>query len=184
MSFVHLHVHTKYSLLDGANKIDELITRVRTAAMPAVAITDHGNMFGAVEFYQKATAAGVKPILGCEVYVAPKGRRDKGISRVDDFEAGGNHHLILLVMNLQGYRNLCRLVTLSYKEGFYYKPRIDKELLVSRAPEKAANPAAGLAPGPMKTASGMASGPVVGTTPTSNGRTRNPAARRIEAKAS
>ena len=129
MSFVHLHVHTKYSLLDGANKIDELIGRVKTAGMPAVAITDHGNMFGAVEFYQKATAAGVKPILGCEVYVAPKSRKDKGVSRVDDFEAGGNHHLILLVMNLEGYRNLCRLVTLSYKEGFYYKPRIDKELL-------------------------------------------------------
>ena len=129
MSFVHLHVHTKYSLLDGANKIDELIARVKTAGMPAVAITDHGNMFGAVEFYQKATAAGIKPILGCEVYVAPKSRKDKGVSRVDDFEAGGNHHLILLVMNQQGYRNLCRLVTLSYKEGFYYKPRIDKELL-------------------------------------------------------
>ncbi len=129
MSFVHLHVHTRYSLLDGANKIDPLIARVHAAGMPAVAITDHGNMFGAVDFYQKATAAGVKPILGCEVYVAPKSRMDKGGGRADDFEAGGNHHLILLVMNQQGYRNLCRLVTLSYKEGFYYKPRIDKELL-------------------------------------------------------
>ncbi len=129
MSFVHLHVHTRYSLLDGANKIDPLIARVKAVGMPAVAITDHGNMFGAVEFYQKATAAGVKPILGCEMYVAPKSRADKGGGRADDFEAGGNHHLILLVMNQQGYRNLCRLVTLSYKEGFYYKPRIDKELL-------------------------------------------------------
>jgi DNA polymerase-3 subunit alpha len=129
MSFVHLHVHTKYSLLDGANKIEPLIARVKAAGMPAVAMTDHGNMFGAVEFYQKASAAGIKPILGCEVYVAPKSRTDKGGGRADDFEAGGNHHLILLVMNQEGYRNLCRLVTLSYKEGFYYKPRIDKELL-------------------------------------------------------
>ena len=129
MGFVHLHVHTQYSLLDGANKIDALIGKVKAAGMPAVAITDHGNMFGAVEFYKKASDAGIKPILGCEVYVAPKSRKDKGVSRTDDFEAGGNHHLILLVMNQDGYRNLCRLVTLSYKEGFYYKPRIDKELL-------------------------------------------------------
>jgi len=129
MSFVHLHVHTQYSLLDGANKIDALIAKVKAAGMPAVSITDHGNMFGAVEFYKKAIDAGIKPILGCEVYVAPKSRKDKGVSRTDDFEAGGNHHLILLVMNQEGYRNLCRLVTLSYKEGFYYKPRIDKELL-------------------------------------------------------
>ena len=129
MSFVHLHVHTQYSLLDGANKIDALIATAQAARMPALAMTDHGNMFGAVEFYQKAVAAGVQPILGCEVYVAPKSRFDKGVSRTDDFEAGGNHHLILLVMNQEGYRNLCRLVTLSYREGFYYKPRIDKELL-------------------------------------------------------
>ena len=129
MSFVHLHLHTQYSLLDGANKIDALIGKVKAAGMPAVAMTDHGNMFGAVEFYKKAAAAGVKPIIGCEVYVAPKSRTDKGVGRTDDFEAGGNHHLILLAMNEEGYRNLCRLVTLSYKEGFYYKPRIDKELL-------------------------------------------------------
>ena len=129
MSFVHLHVHTQYSLLDGANKVDRLIKRVSQTGMPAVAMTDHGNMFGAVDFYKKAAAAGVKPILGCEAYVAPRSRKDKGVSRVDDFEAGGNHHLVLLAMNEQGYKNLCRLVTLSYKEGFYYKPRIDKELL-------------------------------------------------------
>lgn len=129
MSFVHLHVHTKYSLLDGANKTEALIAAVKAAGMPAVAITDHGNMFGAVEFYQKAVGEGVKPILGCEVYVAPKSRKDKGGGRADDFEAGGNHHLILLAMNQEGYRNLCRLVTLGYTEGFYYKPRIDKELL-------------------------------------------------------
>ncbi|MGD0950189.1 MAG: DNA polymerase III subunit alpha [Candidatus Binatia bacterium] len=129
MGFVHLHVHTKYSLLDGANKTEALIAAVKAAGMPAVAITDHGNMFGAVDFYQKATEHGVKPILGCEMYVAPKSRKDKGNCRADDFESGGNHHLVLLVMNQEGYRNLCRLVTLSYTEGFYYKPRIDKELL-------------------------------------------------------
>jgi DNA polymerase-3 subunit alpha len=129
MSFVHLHVHTKYSLLDGANKTEALIAAVKAAGMPAVAITDHGNMFGAVDFYQKAAEQGVHPILGCEVYVAPKSRKDKGNARADDFEAGGNHHLVLLVMNQDGYRNLCRLVTLGYTEGFYYKPRIDKELL-------------------------------------------------------
>src|SRR5262245_27475749 len=128
MSFVHLHVHTKYSLLDGANKPEALIAKVKAAGMPAIAITDHGNMFGAIEFYQKAAAEGIQPILGCEMYVAPKSRKDKG-GRADDFEAGGNHHLILLAMNREGYRNLCRLVTLSYTEGFYYKPRIDKELL-------------------------------------------------------
>jgi len=128
MSFVHLHVHTKYSLLDGANKIDKLVEKAKQSGMPAMAMTDHGNMFGTIDFYQKATAAGIKPIIGCEVYVAPKSRFDRG-GRVDDFEAGGNYHLILLAQNREGYRNLCRLVTLSYKEGFYYKPRIDKELL-------------------------------------------------------
>jgi DNA polymerase III subunit alpha len=129
MSFVHLHVHTKYSLLDGANKTEALIGAVKAAGMPAIAITDHGNMFGAVEFYKRAAEEGIKPILGCEVYVAPRGRKDKGNGRADDFETGGNHHLVLLATNQQGYRNLCRLVTLGYTEGFYYKPRIDKELL-------------------------------------------------------
>ncbi len=128
MSFVHLHVHTQYSLLDGANKVKDLIKRVKAAGMPAVAITDHGNMFGAVEFYKKAADEGIQPIIGCEMYVAPKHRTDRG-ARTEDFEAGGNYHLILLAMNAEGYTNLCRLVTLSYKEGFYYKPRIDKELL-------------------------------------------------------
>jgi DNA polymerase III subunit alpha len=128
MSFVHLHLHTQYSLLDGANKIEELVARVKQLGMPAVAMTDHGNMFGAVYFYETCLKAGVKPILGCEVYVAPKSRFDR-IGRGDDYEAGGNHHLTLLAMNLDGYRNLCRLVTAGYTEGFYYKPRVDKELL-------------------------------------------------------
>ena len=128
MSFVHLHLHTQYSLLDGANKIDNLIPRVKELGMPAVAMTDHGNMFGAIDFYRTALAHGVKPILGCEVYVAPKSRFDR-IGRADDYEAGGNHHLTLLAMSTEGYRNLCRLVSAGYLEGFYYKPRIDRELL-------------------------------------------------------
>jgi DNA polymerase-3 subunit alpha len=130
MGFVHLHLHTQYSLLDGANKLDALLPRVKALGMPAVAMTDHGNMFGAIEFYEKAARLGVQPIIGCEVYVAPGDRRDRQRPvRGDDYEAGGNFHLILLAATLEGYRNLCRLVSLGYQEGFYYKPRIDKELL-------------------------------------------------------
>ncbi|HSP96304.1 MAG TPA: DNA polymerase III subunit alpha [Candidatus Dormibacteraeota bacterium] len=131
MGFAHLHLHTQYSLLDGANKIADLIPRVKSLGMPAVAMTDHGNMFGAVEFYKTAVAAGVQPIIGCEMYVAPGDRRDKQrvVKSGDEFETAGNFHLILLAMNEEGYRNLCRLVTLGYTEGFYYKPRIDKSLL-------------------------------------------------------
>jgi DNA polymerase-3 subunit alpha len=128
MSFVHLHLHTQYSLLDGANKIKELMPRVKAAGMPACAITDHGNMFGAVQFHAEAVKHGVKPIIGCEMYVAPKSRFDKE-GRIDDYEAGGNYHLILLAMNRDGYRNLCRLVSAGFAEGFHYKPRVDKELL-------------------------------------------------------
>ncbi len=130
MSFVHLHVHTQYSLLDGANKIGPLIEHAKKSGMPALAITDHGNMFGAVEFFSKARAAGIKPIIGCEAYLAPGKRSDRSqTARGDDFEAGGNFHLILLAQNRAGYRNLCRLLTAAYKEGLYYKPRIDKEIL-------------------------------------------------------
>jgi DNA polymerase-3 subunit alpha len=128
MSFVHLHLHTQYSLLDGANKIKELLPRVRAAGMDACAITDHGNMFGAVQFFTEARNAGVKPILGCELYVAPGSRFDKQ-GRIDDYEAGGNYHMIVLAMNRDGYRNLCRLVSAGYREGFHYKPRVDKALL-------------------------------------------------------
>ncbi len=129
MSFVHLHLHTQYSLLDGANKIKELMERIQALGMPAVAMTDHGNMFGAVEFYREALERGVKPIIGVEAYVAPKSRFEKGGGRTDDFETGGNFHLILLAMDFEGYRNLCRLVSAGYIEGFYHKPRVDKELL-------------------------------------------------------
>ncbi len=130
MSFVHLHVHTQYSLLDGANKIAPLFEHVKTAGMPAIAMTDHGNMFGAVEFFQKAKANGVKPIIGCEAYLAPGNRSERTQApKGDDVEGGGNYHLILLAQSRAGYQNLCRLLTAAYKEGLYYKPRIDKEIL-------------------------------------------------------
>ena len=129
MGFVHLHLHTQYSLLDGANKIGDLIPRISGLGMPAVAMTDHGNMFGAVDFYRAAEQAGVQPIIGCEAYVAPKSRFDKSQARSDDPETAGNYHLVLLSMNETGYRNLCKLVSAAYQEGFYYKPRIDRELL-------------------------------------------------------
>src|SRR5271157_3797738 len=130
MSFVHLHVHTQYSLLDGANKIGPLIDHAKSSGMEAIAITDHGNMFGAVEFYQKARAVGVKPIIGCEVYLAPGKRTDRTqVPRSDDFDGGGNFHLILLAQNRAGYGNLCKLLTTAYQDGLYYKPRIDKEIL-------------------------------------------------------
>jgi len=118
--FVHLHVHTEYSLLDGMIRIKDLIERTASYQMPAVAVTDHGAMFGAVKFYQEARDRGIKPIVGCEVYVAPKSRKDR--------DAVGNH-LVLLCKNRRGYKNLCRLVSAGFIEGFYYKPRIDMELL-------------------------------------------------------
>ncbi len=120
--FVPLHVHSQYSLLDGAIRVKDLAETAREYKMPAVAITDHGNMFGAVDFYEKIRAAGIKPIVGCEMYVAEN-------SRLERVHGKGNHHLILLVRDADGYRNLVRLVSASYTEGFYYKPRIDKDLL-------------------------------------------------------
>jgi DNA polymerase-3 subunit alpha len=131
MSFVHLHVHTQYSLLDGANKIGLLLEHVKESGMPAIAMTDHGNMFGAVEFFAKATQLGIKPIIGCEAYLAPGSRHDRTQpARSDDVEAAGNYHLVLLAESRAGYQNLCRLLTAAYKEGLYYKPRIDKEILI------------------------------------------------------
>ena len=125
--FVHLHCHTEYSLLDGANKVEKLFQRIKSLKQPAVAMTDHGNMFGAVEFYREAMKQSIKPIIGCEIYVAPTSRFEK--KGVDKGPKEYNNHLILLAMNREGYRNLCKLVSLGYMEGFYYKPRIDKELL-------------------------------------------------------
>jgi DNA polymerase-3 subunit alpha len=124
--FVHLHVHTEYSLLDGAIRIDRLLEKARSLSMEAVAITDHGNIFGAVEFFSLAAKGGVKPILGCEVYVAPGHRKDRSPSAEGSPHA---HHLVLLVVNEEGYRNLSRLITLGHLEGFYYHPRVDMELL-------------------------------------------------------
>lgn len=123
--YVPLHLHTEYSLLDGAIKISELVKLASSYRMPAVAITDHGNLFGAVEFYKKATKAGIKPIIGCEVYVAPVSRFDRGNPDVPE----ASFHLILLAKDNNGYKNLVTLVTKAYTEGFYYKPRIDRSLL-------------------------------------------------------
>ena len=128
--FVHLHNHSEYSVLDGCLKVESLVAAAYENNMPAVAITDHGNIFGAVQFFKKAKARGVKPILGCEVYVAPQSRFDKKPGGADDVH---HFHLILLVKDDEGYRNLCRLITASYLEGFYYRPRIDKELLAAHA---------------------------------------------------
>ncbi|MBI4114475.1 MAG: DNA polymerase III subunit alpha [Candidatus Niyogibacteria bacterium] len=124
MSFVHLHVHSHYSLLDGLAKIDELINAAKELGMSALALTDHGNMYGAIEFYKKAKKAGIKPIIGIEAYVAARKMADK-VHGIDD----KRYHLILLAKNDTGYQNLLKLVTLSNLEGFYYKPRIDKEAL-------------------------------------------------------
>ncbi len=124
--FIHLHIHTEYSLLDGAIRIDQMLNKSKEYRMDAVAITDHGNMFGAVDFYKQAEEAGIKPIIGCEVYMAPGDRRDKSPSTDGSPNA---YHLILLVMNEEGYRNLSKLITLGHLEGFYYHPRIDMELL-------------------------------------------------------
>ncbi|HCG71895.1 MAG TPA: DNA polymerase III subunit alpha, partial [Nitrospina sp.] len=125
-NFVHLHLHTSYSLQDSSIRHDALIKRAVEFGMPAVAMTDHGNMFGTVEFYNTAKKNGIKPIIGCEVYVAPDSRHEK---KSKDGLRDASYHLILLCENETGYKNLLRLVTKGYLEGFYYKPRIDKELL-------------------------------------------------------
>jgi len=125
-SFVHLHVHTEYSLLDGAIRIKQMLNKANLLGMDAVAITDHGNIFGAVQFFDQAAKIGTKPILGCEIYVSPGHRKERAPSP----DGGPNaHHLILLVMNNEGYKNLSRLVTLGHVEGFYYHPRVDMDLL-------------------------------------------------------
>ena len=125
MNFVHLHVHTEYSLLDGSNKIKEYVARVKELGMNSAAITDHGVMYGVIDFYREARAQGIKPILGCEVYVAPGSRFDKEAGSGDD----RYHHLVLLAENNKGYQNLMKIVSIGFTEGFYYKPRVDKEIL-------------------------------------------------------
>ena len=123
--FAHLHVHTQYSILDGASNIGLLMDRVKTMGMDAIAITDHGNMFGVKEFHNSATKKGIKPIIGCEIYVAKRSIED-----VSGKEDRSGDHLILLAKNLTGYKNLIKLVSIAWIKGFYYKPRIDKELLI------------------------------------------------------
>src|ERR671939_912054 len=133
MSFVHLHLHTEYSLLDGASRPEQLAKRVAQLGMPACAITDHGNMFGAVEFYNAMKAEDVKPIIGCEMYIAYGSRFDKAGVEDQQADAGSNNHLIVLAANDTGYKNLVKLVSAGYTDGFYYKPRIDKELLAQHS---------------------------------------------------
>ena len=125
MNFTHLHVHTEYSLLDGSNKIKEYVARVKELGMDSAAITDHGVMYGVIDFYREAKAAGINPILGCEVYVAPNSRFDREVGSDED----RYYHLVLLAENNQGYANLMKIVSLGFVEGFYYRPRVDKELL-------------------------------------------------------
>src|SRR6266576_3070645 len=126
--FVHLHLHTEYSLLDGACRLDRLVDRAHELKFPALAITDHGAMYGVIDFYQAARDAGIQPIIGCEVYVAPGSRLEKKAS------SGGRdvyNHLVLLAKDEAGYGNLIKLATAAHLEGYYYKPRIDKEILAT-----------------------------------------------------
>jgi DNA polymerase-3 subunit alpha len=127
-SFVHLHLHTEYSLLDGAIRMKELMRKAAEYEMPAVAVTDHGNLFGAIEFYQEATNAGIKPIIGCEAYVAPRSHTEKATSLRD-----AAYHFTLLAENEIGYRNLVKLISTAHLDGFHYRPRIDKELLAQHS---------------------------------------------------
>ena len=123
-AFTHLHVHTHYSLLDGANKIPELVSRAKALGMDSLAITDHGCMFGVVEFFNECKKQGIKPILGMEAYMAPGDRRERSGTPGETA-----YHLLLLAQNLEGYHNLVKLSSTAYRDGFYYKPRIDKEVL-------------------------------------------------------
>ena len=125
MDFTHLHVHTEYSLLDGSNKIEEYVSRVKELGMDSAAITDHGAMYGCIDFYKAAKAAGIRPILGCEVYVAPGSRFDRDVGDQED----KYYHLVLLAENNTGYANLMKVVSRGFVEGLYYKPRVDMELL-------------------------------------------------------
>jgi DNA polymerase-3 subunit alpha len=125
--FVHLHLHTDYSLLDGAIQIKPLAERTEKLGMNACAMTDHGNMYGAITFYNTMKDRGIKPIIGCETYIASTNRLDRSVRTIGGEKA--NFHLILLAKDYEGYRNLSRLTSKAFTEGFYYKPRIDKELL-------------------------------------------------------
>ncbi len=125
MAFAHLHVHTEYSLLDGSNKIKEYVSQVKALGMDSAAITDHGVMYGVIDFYRACKSEGIRPVLGCEVYVAPGSRFDREKNAGDD----RYYHLILLAENNTGYSNLMKIVSRSFTEGYYYKPRVDLDLL-------------------------------------------------------
>ena len=125
MAFAHLHTHTEFSLLDGSNKIKEYVQCVKNLGMNSAAITDHGVMYGALDFYKAAKEVGIKPIIGCEVYVAPGSRFDREASTGED----RYYHLVLLAENDKGYSNLCKIVSRGFTEGFYYRPRVDEEVL-------------------------------------------------------
>ena len=125
MAFTHLHVHTEYSLLDGSNKIKEYVKRVKELGMDSAAITDHGVMYGVIDFYKACKAEGINPILGCEVYVAPNSRFDKELTGGED----RYYHLVLLAENNEGYQNLMKIVSKGFVDGYYYKPRVDMEVL-------------------------------------------------------
>ncbi|MGH7289672.1 MAG: PHP domain-containing protein [Myxococcota bacterium] len=127
--FAHLHLHTQYSLLDGAIKLAPLFAQVKALGQRAVGMTDHGNLFGAAEFHEKALAAGVKPIIGCETYIATGSRFDKEKRPQDKSGFDAINHMLLIAQDRTGYKNLIHLVSRAYLEGFYYKPRIDKALL-------------------------------------------------------
>src|SRR5579864_7014459 len=127
-SFVHLHLHTEYSLLDGAVRMRELMRKAAEFKMPAVAMTDHGNLFGAIEFYQEAQRAGIKPIIGCEAYIAPRSHKEKANSMRESA-----YHFTLLAENEIGYRNLVKLISIAHLDGFHYRPRIDKNLLAQHS---------------------------------------------------
>src|SRR5581483_10845533 len=122
--FVHLHVHTEYSLLDGISKIKDLVKTAKDLGMEALAITDHGSMYGAIEFYKACQEAEIKPIIGCEIYVAPRSHTDKE-GKVDS----DPYHLTVIAKNETGYKNLMKLVSIAWLEGYYYRPRVDKQLL-------------------------------------------------------
>ena len=128
MSFVHLHLHSEFSLLDGACRIEELLDKAVELGMPALAITEHGNMFSSIAFHDQARKRGINPLLGCEVYVAPGDRRTKSGTPGETA-----NHLVLIAETREGYHNLIKLVSAGYTEGFYYKPRIDKDLLAQHA---------------------------------------------------
>ena len=125
--FVHLHVHSEFSLLDGANRIARMAQRTAELGMPALALTDHGNLFGALDFYKACKANKIKPLIGCELYVASGKRTDRGP------KAQKYHHLLALAENFEGYLNLAQLSSIGYLEGFYYKPRIDLEVLAQHS---------------------------------------------------